>query len=273
MILDPLEREAQGADSEGEGGREIPLTDRLHEGQSLVAIRPVVSRRKVWVIVRADALTWVHQAALLKTVEEPPARALLILTVENASALPATILSRVQRVDFQPLPEPALLAAMGRDDPAARVAVAVSGGRPEFAERFLAAEDAGEFVDSQERLAGLALSADPLDALQAAELCRRLCLWWYDRVEPPVRGKDVSDEEKVRRAVDSVLYPLELTLRDEVALAHGALSMSSLHRETDDSGTHVGRATALIRRATIARRAIAQNAGTRLALESLFLEV
>jgi DNA polymerase-3 subunit delta' len=41
--------------------------------------------------------------ALLKTLEEPPPRTLLVLIVANPRVLPATVLSRCQRVRFRPL--------------------------------------------------------------------------------------------------------------------------------------------------------------------------
>jgi len=53
---------------------------------------------KVGVIAPADVLNRFAANALLKTLEEPPARTVLILVVTQPSRLPATILSRCQRV-------------------------------------------------------------------------------------------------------------------------------------------------------------------------------
>ena len=53
---------------------------------------------KVAVITPADTLNRFAANALLKTLEEPPARTLLMLVVTQPSRLPATILSRCQRV-------------------------------------------------------------------------------------------------------------------------------------------------------------------------------
>ncbi len=53
---------------------------------------------KVAVITPADTLNRFAANALLKTLEEPPPRTLLILVVTQPSRLPATILSRCQRV-------------------------------------------------------------------------------------------------------------------------------------------------------------------------------
>jgi DNA polymerase III subunit delta' len=53
---------------------------------------------KVGVIAPADVLNRFAANALLKTLEEPPARTVLILVVTQPSRLPATILSRCQRI-------------------------------------------------------------------------------------------------------------------------------------------------------------------------------
>lgn len=53
---------------------------------------------KVAIVSPADALNRFAANALLKTLEEPPARTLLILVATQPSRLPATILSRCQRL-------------------------------------------------------------------------------------------------------------------------------------------------------------------------------
>src|SRR5579859_1700222 len=53
---------------------------------------------KVGVISPADVLNRFAANALLKTLEEPPPRTVLILVVTQPSRLPATILSRCQRI-------------------------------------------------------------------------------------------------------------------------------------------------------------------------------
>ena len=53
---------------------------------------------KVAIVSPADALNRFAANALLKTLEEPPARTLLILVLTQPSRLPATVLSRCQRL-------------------------------------------------------------------------------------------------------------------------------------------------------------------------------
>ncbi len=68
---------------------------------------------KVGILTPADALNRFAANALLKTLEEPPARTLLILVATQPSRLPATILSRCQRLRVR-APEPRAGARLAR---------------------------------------------------------------------------------------------------------------------------------------------------------------
>lgn len=59
-----------------------------------VEIKPYSSRYKVYIINEADKLTVQAQNALLKTLEEPPEYAVIMLLTTNSEALLQTILSR-----------------------------------------------------------------------------------------------------------------------------------------------------------------------------------
>ena len=50
--------------------------------------------------------------ALLKTLEEPPARAIFILATTEVWAIPPTILSRCQRYDFNRIPIDVIVARL-----------------------------------------------------------------------------------------------------------------------------------------------------------------
>ena len=70
--------------------------------------------------------------ALLKTLEEPPPRTLLILILANVRALPPTVLSRCQLVRFRPLPEAdavAVLAEGGVEPEGARLLARLCRGQ------------------------------------------------------------------------------------------------------------------------------------------------
>jgi len=74
-----------------------------------VKYAPARGRYKVYIIDEVHQLTADAFDALLKTLEEPPPHVVMVLATTDPRDLPATILSRVQRFDFRPMP-PDLLA-------------------------------------------------------------------------------------------------------------------------------------------------------------------
>jgi DNA polymerase III subunit delta' len=58
---------------------------------------------KIVIVVEADRLSIAAQNALLKTLEEPPGRAILMLVTDSPGALLSTVRSRCQRIAFRPL--------------------------------------------------------------------------------------------------------------------------------------------------------------------------
>jgi DNA polymerase-3 subunit delta' len=86
VVLQPIEESKQiRIEQIRELSEELALT--AHQGSYKVAV-----------ITPADTLNRFAANALLKTLEEPPARTLIMLVVTQPSRLPATILSRCQRV-------------------------------------------------------------------------------------------------------------------------------------------------------------------------------
>jgi DNA polymerase-3 subunit delta' len=83
--------------------------DQIREIIEFVNLTSHGSRGKVVVIYPADTMVVNASNALLKTLEEPPANTLIILICESLTRLPATIVSRSQRVRIPPPPEQATL--------------------------------------------------------------------------------------------------------------------------------------------------------------------
>jgi len=87
---------------------------------------------KVAVIEPANAMTANAANSLLKTLEEPPGDALLVLIADRVGRLPATIFSRCQRIDFAPPGSADALAWLDhlRAGAAWAEALGVAGGAP-----------------------------------------------------------------------------------------------------------------------------------------------
>ncbi|MBI2466520.1 MAG: DNA polymerase III subunit delta' [Candidatus Rokubacteria bacterium] len=104
----------------------------VREIEHWAALAPLEGPWKVFVLDDADRMTLPAAQALLKTLEEPPPRTLLILVVANPRALPPTVLSRCQVVRFRPLREPeavTLLEARGADPETARLLARLCRGQ------------------------------------------------------------------------------------------------------------------------------------------------
>ncbi|HXA42111.1 MAG TPA: hypothetical protein VNV65_04255 [Candidatus Solibacter sp.] len=100
---------AAGDGSEIAGAPAQPL-------QAFLSLKGMLSDRRVAILARAERLRETAAAPLLKTIEEPPPGAVLVLCSEAAELLPPTIRSRCQEVEFQRLSDADiadLLAARG----------------------------------------------------------------------------------------------------------------------------------------------------------------
>jgi DNA polymerase III subunit delta' len=104
---------------------------------------PIEADRKVLILFEAERLRGNQNEpanALLKTLEEPPARTVLLLVTSVADDLLPTIRSRTQRVDFASLADDTIQAALERDGvPAhdAGRAAALAGGQLARARAFI----------------------------------------------------------------------------------------------------------------------------------------
>jgi len=105
--------------------------DQVRELQKELSYRPFEAPKKACIIDGAEKLNQSSGNALLKTLEEPPGDALMILITPERSAVLQTILSRCQTLQFQPLSAELIEGRLLRDQfsgEAARVAATLSGG-------------------------------------------------------------------------------------------------------------------------------------------------
>lgn len=136
-----------------EASIKIPaLRERVLES---VNYRPFEAARRVFIIDPADAMTVQAQDALLKTLEEPPSAAIIVLVSAYADTLQPTILSRCRRLRFGLLLEmdvARILAVQGVEPAAAKRLAAQAGGT-------LCRALAGQEEFDDDRRAALALLA------------------------------------------------------------------------------------------------------------------
>jgi DNA polymerase-3 subunit delta' len=106
--------------------------EQMREVVGQTAYRPFEGRVRVVIIDNADLLGTFAQNALLKTLEEPPARNVFVLVTSRPSLLLTTVRSRCCVLRFAPLAAAeiagALAGAHGFSDADAQAAAALSGG-------------------------------------------------------------------------------------------------------------------------------------------------
>lgn len=85
-----------------EGKKEIGV-DAVRQLKRSLGIKSTSGRGRIAIVDDADRLSIAAQNALLKTLEEPPSRVLILLVTASPGALASTVRSRCQRVLFRPL--------------------------------------------------------------------------------------------------------------------------------------------------------------------------
>lgn len=81
----------------------ISVDDIRTQVNNTILIKPYSSKRKVYIIQEAEKMNENAQNALLKTLEEPPAYAVIILLTDNVNSLLPTIQSRCVTLQMKPV--------------------------------------------------------------------------------------------------------------------------------------------------------------------------
>ena len=142
---------------------------RIEQARELtrwLMLRPLMASRKVAIIDGAECLNEHGQNALLKTLEEPPGQAVLLLTAPAPGLVLPTVRSRCQLVRLNPLPAAAVATVLERRGSTRAEAEALAAEADGSPGRALALAD-----DAQARPRALLLDAlAELGTLAAADL-------------------------------------------------------------------------------------------------------
>ena len=88
--------------------------NKIREIQHQIQFRPFEGKKRVFIITDADRMNDESANALLKTLEEPRPSNILILTTCRVHKLPQTIVSRCQKIRFNPI-RPEIITSFLRD--------------------------------------------------------------------------------------------------------------------------------------------------------------
>jgi DNA polymerase III subunit delta' len=140
---------------------------RIKEIRSLqeqMMFRPAEGRKRVFIILEAERMNSAAANALLKTLEEPTGSNILVLVTARPHQLPLTVLSRCQRIKFQPLRSELMINILEEDfSVSAQMSstlAAISGGSLGKA---LEMKDNDFAARREELIDKLALISTPLD--------------------------------------------------------------------------------------------------------------
>ncbi len=134
----------------------IGIEDIREQLISDVAIKPYTGPYKIYIVDEAEKLTVQAQNALLKTIEEPPSYAVILLLVNNGGSLLPTIASRCVTLNFKPVRDDVikkyLMEELHVPDYQAEVSVAFAQGNVGKAKQIATAEDFSEMMQAAFRI-------------------------------------------------------------------------------------------------------------------------
>lgn len=126
----------------------ISVDDIRTQVNNDIVIKPYGSRYKVYIVDEAEKMNVQAQNALLKTIEEPPAYAVILLLTTNADAFLPTILSRCVTLNIKAVPDEQIKKFLMRryqvPDYQADVCVAFAQGNVGKAIQLASSEDFNE---------------------------------------------------------------------------------------------------------------------------------
>jgi DNA polymerase-3 subunit delta' len=218
---------------------------------------PVVGRRRVYIIERAETLTESAANSLLKVLEEPPPYVLFILSAPHPARILPTIVSRSQMIRLIPAPKQELAnylrSTFKVDEARASLYAALAEGKTGQAVSLTqtprVSEEIGRVLDFAETIP----EAPPLRALKLAEQIRKLstqmkALTGDDTASAGDGTTDDGDsggsvkDKASRRKLAAVFDLLVVFYRDLMALSvGGAVAENIMNRERAQELTRLSR--------------------------------
>lgn len=140
-----------------------------------VDIRPYESRYKIYIVDEASKMTPQAQNALLKTLEEPPAYAVILLLADNLEMLLPTIVSRSMVLHLRPIAEDKiksfLMQQMHVPDYQAEIEAAFAQGNIGRAKKIA---ESSEFMEMTQNAVNLLKRSKKMEVREMVEIIHRL---------------------------------------------------------------------------------------------------
>lgn len=238
----------------------ISVDDIREQLNNDIQIKPYSSGHKIYIIPDANKMTEQAQNALLKTIEEPPAYAIILLLTDNLNALLPTIQSRCVTINTKPISKEEiagyLISHLSMEPKQAEIAAGFCQGNMGKAIRFANSQD---FQQMKEDTLHLLINIDNLDVSEIVDTIRifsqkkgmindylDLMLLWYRDVLMFKVTKDANlllyrdqfhdishqastrtyeDIENILQAIDKAKMRLDANVNFDVTMELMALTM------------------------------------------------
>lgn len=142
----------------------ISVNDIREQLNNDISIKPYSSEYKIYIIPDANKMTEQAQNALLKTIEEPPVYAIIILLTENCDSLLPTIRSRCVTLTMNPVEKDKICTYLENkfqlDPEQAQIAANYCQGNIGKAIRFASSSD---FIEMKNQVLKLLKNLDSMD--------------------------------------------------------------------------------------------------------------
>ena len=153
----------------------IGVDDIREQINDTIQIRPYSANYKIYIVDEAEKMTVQAQNALLKTIEEPPAYAVIMLLTTNPDGFLPTILSRCVQLKLKPLSDSTirsyLMEKMGVSESKSELYAAFARGNLGKAKRLAESED---FRQAYEQVLNILKNVRQMDISQLLEAIKRL---------------------------------------------------------------------------------------------------
>jgi DNA polymerase-3 subunit delta' len=251
--LHVLQPEEQGAAIRVEVVREL---------ERQISLAPYGGRGRVAILDSFQLASEGATNALLKTLEEPPPRVLLLLTAPSSEELLPTVVSRCEVIRLRPVAKAAIASALQAEGASAAEAHGLAeqaSGRPGWALRLFRDSKWRQARDRSLKEMFTVLHSGRSDRLAYAEKLIR-------------RGKDLDSYEARRSALVDHLEPWAAALRRAMRRGLGVKGESP----AEEDGLGVGRGKEMVRAVQALERvgdAFRRNGHLQMNIESLLLEL
>ena len=238
----------------------IGVDDIREQLNDTIQVRPYSSYYKIYIVDEAEKMTVQAQNALLKTIEEPPAYAVILLLTTNQDSFLPTILSRCVQLKLKPLKDTVvkeyLVQSLGEDESQADIYAAFARGNLGKAIHLAQSEEFGVMYKEMLRLlkhikdTDISELLDYIRKVKEENLDIRECLdfmqMWYRDILMYKTTKDINllifkDEfstvksvsttsgydglEKILEAIDKARIRLDANVNTELVMELMLLTM------------------------------------------------